>query len=77
MLLRRVIEPITEVIDYVCKLDLTQAQVAKAASALRANRSLLPLLRVRIADLDTRLVDLQVNNRSIVRGLQTVSERSP
>jgi hypothetical protein len=68
---------ITEAIDYACELGLPRAQVAEAAGALRANGSLVPLLRLRIADLDTRLVDLQVNDRSILRGLQTVSERSP
>jgi hypothetical protein len=67
----------TGIIDYACELGLPGAQVAEAASALRASSSLVPLLRLRIADLDTRLVDLQVNNRSIRRGLQTVSERSP
>jgi hypothetical protein len=68
---------ITEAIDYACELDLPRAHVAEAASALRASSSLVPLLRLRIADLDTRLVDLQVNNRSILQGLQTVAERSP
>jgi hypothetical protein len=67
---------ITEAIDYACELDLPRAQVAEAARALRANSSLVPLLRLRIADLDTRLVDLQANNRSILLGLQTVSGRS-
>jgi hypothetical protein len=68
---------ITEVIDYTCELNLPAAQVAEAASALRASASLVPLLRLRIADLDTRLVDLQANNRDILRGLQTLSGRSP
>ncbi|CAN5637673.1 hypothetical protein BH23GEM3_BH23GEM3_02830 [soil metagenome] len=68
---------ITEIIDYACELGLPRAQVAEAASALRASSSLVPLLRLRIADLDTRLVDLQVNNRGILRGLETLSGRSP
>jgi hypothetical protein len=68
---------ITEIIDYACELNLPAAQVAEAARALRTSGSLVPLLRLRIADLDTRLVDLQVNNRSILQGLRTVSGRSP
>jgi hypothetical protein len=68
---------ITEVIDYTCELNLPAAQVAEAATALRASATLVPLLRLRIADLDTRLVDLQANNRDILRGLQALSGRSP
>jgi hypothetical protein len=68
---------ITEVIDYACELDLPRAQVAEAARALRTDGSLVPLLRLRIANLDTRLVDLQMNNRGILQGLNTVAGRSP
>jgi hypothetical protein len=69
-------DAITAVIDYPCKLDLPPAQVAEAAGALRADRSLVPLLRLRIADLDTRLVDLQVNNRVVLQELQAMAARA-
>ena len=64
-------------LDYPCKLDLPQHQIDEAASALRANASLVPLLRLRIADLGTRQHDLTVNNRDIVQGLQGVTEDTP
>jgi hypothetical protein len=66
---------ITEAIDYPCQLTLPAADVAEAARALRADRSLVPLLRLRIADLDTRLVDLQVNNLGVMQRLQALSGR--
>jgi len=68
---------IADNLDYPCKLDLPQQQIDEAANALRANSSLVPLLRLRIADLGTRVHDLTVNNRDIVQGLQAVSEHTP
>ncbi|MCY7354397.1 MAG: DUF6090 family protein [Lysobacter sp.] len=64
-------------LDYPCKLDLPQREIDEAANALRANAGLAPLLRLRIADLGTRVHDLTVNNRDIVQGLQAVSEDTP
>ncbi|MEO6064616.1 MAG: hypothetical protein ABIP49_02385, partial [Lysobacterales bacterium] len=68
---------IVDNLDYPCKLDLPQQQIDEAANALRANASLVPLLRLRIADLGTRVHDLTVNNRDIVQGLQAVSGDTP
>ncbi|MEO6384217.1 MAG: DUF6090 family protein [Thermomonas sp.] len=68
---------IVDNLDYPCKLDLPQQQIDEAANALRANASLVPLLRLRIADLGTRLHDLTVNNRDVVQGLQAVSGDTP
>jgi len=68
---------IADNLDYACKLDLPQQQIDEAANALRANASMVPLLRLRIADLGTRVHDLTVNNRDIVQGLQAVSEGTP
>jgi len=42
------------------------------AQALRSNTTLLPLLRLRIADIRTRLVDLTVNNKDVLQGLQDI-----
>jgi hypothetical protein len=69
-------DAIKAVIDYACEVGLPREQIAQAASALRANGQLVSLLRLRIADLDTRLVDLQAGNRSILQGLRTVADRS-
>jgi hypothetical protein len=64
-------------LDYPCKLDLPQPEVDAAAEALRTDSTLVPLLRLRIADIGTRLHDLTVNNRGVVQGLQAVVEERP
>jgi hypothetical protein len=42
-------------------------------TALRANAKLVPLLRLRIADIETRLVDLTASNREILQNLQAIA----
>lgn len=64
---------IADNIDYPCKLELPAQQIDEAATALRDNAALVPQLRLRIADLDTRLHDLVVNNKDIVEGLGAVT----
>jgi hypothetical protein len=44
-----------------------------AVRMLRANAALVPLLRLRIADLETRLVDLTGNNKDVLQGLQEIA----
>jgi len=70
-------KPITDAIDYPCKLGLSQQEIDENANALRGNATLVPLLRLRIADIETRLVDLTSNNRDIVQGLQAIVEEKP
>ena len=52
-----------KVLDYPCTTGLPPELIDASAAALRADPQLLPLLRLRIADLDTRLYDLTGNNR--------------
>ena len=68
---------IAHVIDYPCRLDLPPGEIDEAANALRRDPELVALLRLRIADIDTRLVDLTGNNRDIVQGLQAIVEEDP
>ena len=68
---------IDRILDYPCKPGLSQDDIGKAASALRANPDLLPLLRLRTADIDTRLADLTGNNRSIMEGLRAIATEKP
>jgi hypothetical protein len=62
-----------DLIDYPCGTGLPAAAIDEAVIALRANSTLVPLLRLRIADIETRLVDLTVNNREIMQGLQAIA----
>ena len=68
---------IDNILDYPCKPDLSEPAISEAARALRANPNLLPLLRLRIADIDTRLADLTGNNRPILEGLRTIAREKP
>jgi len=57
------------VIDYPCTLQLPAATIGTGVEALRGDPELLRALRRRVADLDTRLFDLTVNNRPELEGL--------
>jgi hypothetical protein len=64
---------ITGSLDYPCTTGLPEQAIGEAARALRSNPNLLPALRLRIADIETRIVDLTNNNRSILDNLHAVA----
>lgn len=64
------------VLDYPCSPGLPAQVVAEAARALRSDANLVPMLRMRIADIETRLVDLTVNNRPILDSLRVIAEEA-
>jgi hypothetical protein len=68
---------ITGSLDYPCTTGLSEQAIGEAAKALRSNGNLLPLLRVRIADIETRIGDLTNNNRSILDNLHAVATEKP
>jgi len=68
---------IANTLDYPCRTDLDESMIRSAASNLRANANVLPLLRLRIADIETRLTDLTDNNREIVEGLRAIAQEKP
>lgn len=70
-------EGMSEVLDYPCTIGLPTAAIDAAAEALRANPNALRYLRVRIADLGTRLGDMTVNARDVYEGLQAIAEQAP
>ncbi len=70
-------QAILNAIDYPCTLDLPQREIDEAVKTLRSNPQFIPYLRVRIADIGTRLFDMTVNNSDIVDGLKTVTEDKP
>jgi len=63
-------------LDYPCATGLSREQIAVAAGSLRSNPTLLPLLRLRIADIETRLVDLTSNNRIILENLRAIGGKT-
>ena len=66
-----------QVIDYPCRLRLPAAQVDAAATALRSDPQTLRYLRLRVADLETRLADLAGNNRDVLEGFRAISGAKP
>jgi hypothetical protein len=61
------------ILDYPCRTGLSDPVIAASAKALRSNPELVPLLRLRIADIETRLVDLTGNNRNILQNLRAIT----
>lgn len=64
---------IGEVQGYPCTLELPAAEIAAAAAALRSDPTLLRALRMRVADLETRLGDFTGNNRDVLAGLKDLA----
>ncbi|MBL0164131.1 MAG: hypothetical protein IPP82_10990 [Xanthomonadales bacterium] len=64
-------------LDYPCHTDLSAADIAASASALRANPDMVRFLRLRIADLETRLFDLTRNNQEIMDNLRAFAKETP
>jgi hypothetical protein len=65
------------VIDYPCHPGLSQAAIDEAAEALREDPQTLRYLRLRVADIETRLADLTGNNRDIFEGFLALSKEQP
>ena len=70
-------EGMANTLDYPCRTGLDEETIRTAASALRSNALMVPLLRLRIADIETRLTDLTGNNRAIVDGLRAIAQEKP
>jgi len=69
---------IAAALDYPCQTGLSEASIRETAAALRSNPELLSLLRLRIADLDTRLGDMRGPNYEAVRlGLHAIGKEKP
>jgi len=64
-------------LDYPCTSGLTEQALSEAAKALRSNPDLLPLLRLRIADIETRIADQTNNNRPILDKLRANAAEKP
>ena len=64
------------ILDYPCRTDLPERVIAESAATLRSNPDLVPLLRLRIADIETRLVDLTGNNRIILENLRVIANET-
>jgi hypothetical protein len=66
-----------KVLEYPCSTGLPAEAIDAAAEALRADPQTLRLLRLRIADLDTRLHDLTGNNVQVLEFLIAIAKEQP
>jgi len=64
-------------LDYPCTTGLSARDIADSVKTLRSNPDLVPFLRLRIADLESRMVDLTGNNRTIMQNLRTIANETP
>ena len=64
-------------LDYPCRTGLSVQAIADAAEALRSNPNMVPYLRLRIADIETRLGDLLSNNSDIMENLRAIAKEKP
>lgn len=65
------------ILDYPCSTGLSEQDITQSAKALRTNPNIVPYLRLRIADLETRLVDMTGNNRDIMEHLRAIAAKKP
>lgn len=64
-------------LDYACRTGLRAEEIAASARALRGDPDILPFLRLRIANLETRLFDLTRNNRIVMENLRAIAREKP
>jgi hypothetical protein len=64
-------------LDYPCSTGLSAQDITESAKALRSNPNIVPYLRLRIADIETHLVDMTSNNRYIMEHLHAIAEEKP
>ncbi|MBS0462558.1 MAG: hypothetical protein JSS41_08825 [Proteobacteria bacterium] len=64
-------------LDYPCSTGLTAQQIAESVKALRSDPDIQRYLRLRIADLDTRIVDLTGNYRDVMESLRAIATAKP
>lgn len=70
-------EAIASVLDYPCRTELSGQAISEAARVLRSTPTLVPLLRLRIADIKTRIGELTGNSRTLMDSLRAIGNKKP
>lgn len=68
---------LAHVLDYPCHTGLSETAIRDAVSALRGNPMILPSLRQRAVDIDSRVGQLITNNSEIRAGLIAIADGKP
>ena len=61
-------------LDYECSLGVSAASIEAAALALRTHPALLPALKLRFADVETAITDLETNNTTVLSNLREIAQ---
>ncbi|MEO5629779.1 MAG: hypothetical protein ABIQ62_08445 [Thermomonas sp.] len=64
-------------LDYPCSPSLSPVDLAAAASTLRNDQDALPMLRLRIANIETNVTNMEVYYKGIRDGLRQLAAESP
>ena len=64
-------------IDYPCTLDVPTEEIRAAADTLKTLPRFMPALRIRFADNQTALTDLQQANRTVLKSLRAIRDAKP
>ena len=64
-------------LDYPCSPNLSPAELAAATGILRTDKDALPLLRLRIADVETNVTNLTVYSKNLRDGLRGLAGEPP
>lgn len=64
-------------LDYPCSFRLSPEAIAEATAVLRSDKVVLPLLRLRIVDLQTSLDNLTIYNPDIRDRLRALARKHP
>ena len=68
---------IVDMLDYDCTTGLSPDVIADAANDLRANETLVPLLRLRVMNIQSEVYALNVGNPDISLALEAIAKGQP
>jgi hypothetical protein len=68
---------ILNMLDYTCSTDLSEEEIASAAETLRTHPDVLPYLRLRMADVETRLTDTDPLRVAWMKELREIAPDMP
>lgn len=70
-------QPLVGLLDYPCALGVSAVKTSAAVKALREDKDFVPALRLRFADVQTNLADLELNDPAIFKDLMKYSQGQP
>ncbi len=63
-------------LDYPCSTGLSPAVIKTSASILRSNPDFIPMLRLRVVDVETNIANFLVYNKSVHPSLRAIAKEA-